>query len=178
MPPSNDPFFGGNSCPGLDADSATAGRQPDVCDTRETGWRLGPDSRLDPINIGSPNPNACAGAPYRDRGFYQRNCAISVFYETPGDPGPDCSVLNFGAHYRPDEDCDGVDDTLEDETCNLATGFCNNKSTIACSSDAQCGATGDLCPFFTETGILRDTNGDGIGDDCQCGDANEDGSMV
>jgi len=35
----------------------------------------------------------------------------------------------------------------------------------------------DRCPQFAGSTVQTDTNGDGIGDACQCGDANGDGSV-
>jgi cysteine-rich repeat protein len=65
-----------------------------------------------------------------------------------GDPGPDCSVANYGIDHRWDDNCDG-------------------------QADFQ-----DLCPFLTEWDQDADGNGDcadGLGGDCrgnecECGD--------
>ena len=42
-------------------------------------------------------------------------------------------------------------------------------------SDGICDVD-DNCPFYATLDVA-DTNGDGIGDACQCGDANNDGSI-
>ncbi len=131
------------------------------CDLREIGWRLSAETRLDPdgtstpadpTDDGDPNPNVCANTLYQYRGFPEEFCTLSVLYDVNGDPGPDCSTLNYRVHFRPDEDCNGVDDTAE-----------------------GANPPGDLCPLFTETNLLGDADGNGRGDSCECGDANRDG---
>lgn len=66
----------------------------------------------------------------------------AVECELDGDPGSDCSGRNYGAFIRPDLNCDGTDDVPN-----------------------------DLCPNYNETDPFSDENGDGRGDECQCGDA-------
>jgi hypothetical protein len=119
----------------------------DFCDLRDIGYRLSPDDRQDD---GSPDPGFCAGTVYVFRGTPNQNCLVSTVYEVNGNPGPDCSVRNYGPHPRPDLDCNGVNDLPGD---------------------------GDLCPSYSETNLLADTNGNGRGDECECGDANLDGRV-
>ncbi len=139
----NDPNCA-NPCPGIG----------DSCDVRENGWRLSPADRLDPQNDGNPNPNICPGAMYWYRGFPEEFCTLSTLFAANGDPGPGCDVLNYRSTFRPDEDCNGTDDTTEGPN-----------------------PPGDLCPFFTEVNMTGDTNGNGRGDDCECGDGNRDGQV-
>jgi hypothetical protein len=149
-------------CPTLDADPDAEGLQPDSCDLLDKGYRLSPEHRF---ADGSPNPNECAGTLYVFRGTPNQDCLISTTYQTTlgfnGDPGPDCSVRNFGPHTRPDLNCNNVDDTTEG----------------ALQAGGVGGPVGDLCPFYSEVDGLLDTNGDGRGDECQCGDANGDGAV-
>jgi hypothetical protein len=133
-------------CPGLDRDPNTAGIQPDRCDLRDFGFRLSPDDRL---LDGSPNPGFCAGTVYVFRGTPKQDCLLSVPFAVNGDPGPDCSVRNFGPQVRPDLNCDGTNDVPQ-----------------------------DLCPSYAELNMLADSDTDGRGDECQCGDANGDGNVT
>jgi hypothetical protein len=66
----------------------------------------------------------------------------NIACEIDGDPGSDCMGRNYGPAIRPDRNCDGVIDL-----------------------------TTDLCPMYNETDPFSDENGDGRGDECQCGDA-------
>ncbi len=102
----------------------------------------------DVLGTGDPNGNTCNTAPFIFNGTPNENCSIAVFYPENGDPGPDCGVSNFLSSLRPDLDCDGVEDTAV-----------------------------DLCPFFSEVDPFIDTNGDGRGDQCQPGDATQDGQL-
>ena len=45
-----------------------------------------------------------------------------------------------------------------------------------CPSGA-CINNGDLCPSLNEINQLLDTNDDGVGDECQCGDQSGDGAI-
>ncbi len=112
------------------------------CDLRERGWRFQPN---DVLADGSPNTTICNTAPFVFRGFPEENCSIIQVYPVNGDPGPDCAVRNYGPHFRPDLDCDGVADGV------------------------------DLCPSYSEIDQLSDTNGNGRGNECECGDATRDG---
>jgi hypothetical protein len=163
-------------CPGLG----------DICDLREIGWRLNPADRiLTPgPNYGRPNPGVCNKGPFVFRGTPRRNCLVGTTYEHcvggtndggicstivdcpggglclgAGDPGPDCAVLSFGANQRPDLNCDGVADELGP-----------NAGTDSEGND-------DLCPSYSETNMIADADGDGRGDECECGDANGDGTV-
>ncbi len=144
-----------NPCPGLG----------ERCDLRSFGgWALATTAQL---ADGSPDPNICPSSAHRYRGFVNNHCSLFRNYDflnaagtaAPGsdrsawgDPGPDCAVPNFGGTIRPDFDCNGIDDTTE-----------------------GANPTGDLCPFYTETNLTGDTNGNGRGDSCECGDATRDG---
>ena len=97
---------------------------------------------------GSPNPNACQGAQWHLKGRPASGCTIVDRFAVDGDPGPGCRIPNFGTQTFPDDDCDGVPDSP------------------------------DLCPALGEFGVTTDTNQDGIGDECQCGDANLDGAIT
>jgi len=98
----------------------------------------------DVLEDGGHNFERCSRAPYALRGFVNQNCWLRQEYpEPPIDPLPGCLLGGFGIHPRPDLDCNGVDDTVP-----------------------------DLCPSHSERDPLLDTNGDGVGDECQCGDTN------
>jgi hypothetical protein len=101
------------------------------------------------------------------RGTPQRECLLSTKYEVNGDPGPDCSVRNFGPHTRPDLDCDGISDRDPDDDDVLVGG-------VDLDGPAP---DDDLCPTYSEVDGLSDTNGDGRGDECNCGDTNNDGTV-
>ena len=147
-------------CPGLG----------DTCDLREMGWRYNPTQRdqTPGPTYGRPNPNVCAKTPFVWRGTPDQNCLTGTVYDPDqdgipgpdGDPGPDCSVLNYGPHQRPDLDCDGVADAL-----NANAGTDDDGSP-------------DYCPNYSETNMTADTNGDGRGDECQCGDADRNGDVT
>jgi len=100
-------------------------------------------TQIDVIPDGHHNPTLCNRAPYALRGFVNRNCWLKEFYDNPIDPLQGCLLGGFGNNPRPDLDCDGVDDVAP-----------------------------DLCPLHSERNPLLDTNEDGIGDECQCGDTN------
>ena len=151
----NDPSCS-NPCPGLG----------EFCDLRtHGGWALAPTSLL---ANGKPDPNICHSSRHIYRGTVNEFCTLFRTYDVVngsgdpavlgsdqtawGDPGPDCSANNMGGTMRPDLDCNGIDDTMEGPN-----------------------PTGDLCPYYTETNLLGDTDGNGRGDDCECGDTNRDG---
>jgi cysteine-rich repeat protein len=153
------------------------------CDFRELGWRFQP---LDIFKdtTGAQNPERCNQSPFFFAGTPETNCSITAYYgvapevgEQPsqegfGDPGPDCTVRNYGWHWRPDLDCDGIDDTEQ--------GRCHPLGETACAVDADCPSGicvngGDLCPLYSEVDQFRDSDGDGRGDECRCGDATRDG---
>lgn len=141
-----------NQCPALG----------DVCNLREEAIRAGTsDFEAD----GSPNPGRCRhnrvrmiGAPVDPVTGLSTGCALGTFFAagTEGDPQPGCQVPNFGGYTRPDLDCDGVEDDTD--------------------GDGQPGP--DLCPAIAEENPFDDSNLDGIGDDCQCGDINGDGAVT
>jgi hypothetical protein len=174
---------GTNSCQGGDpfdpADPAVAsvcddvafgGTAGDVCDFSENGYRvpeadLLPDTRQDPV--------ACAENIRILFGFPNQDCKVPV--DIPeGDSQPGCRLINFGVGGRFDLNCNGLDDAAE--------GRCHPDGGTACAIDADCPsgiciADGDLCPFLEETASFLDTNNDGRGDECQCGDVNGDGAI-
>jgi hypothetical protein len=153
---------------------------------REIGWRLNPADRITTPgpSYGRPNPGVCNKGPFVFRGTPRRNCLVGTSYEHcvggtndggvcstivdcpggglclgAGDPGPDCAVLSFGANQRPDLNCDGVADSLGANA----------------GSDSE--GNDDLCPSYSETNMIADADGDGRGDECECGDANGDGTV-
>ncbi len=65
-----------------------------------------------------------------------------------------------------DSDGDGTGDACD---------VCPNDALDDDDGDGWCGDI-DLCPDISNPGDNGDTNGDGIGDACQCGDVNLDGS--
>jgi hypothetical protein len=158
-------FEGGPGTPfAMDEDFEIPGQQFGVCrNNRTTPCTAGGNEcagladtcdlrergwRFQPNDVladGSPNAARCNTAPFVFRGFPSQNCSIIQFYPVSGDPGPDCAVRNYGPYFQPDLDCDGVLDGP------------------------------DLCPFYSEIDQVSDTNGDGRGDECQCGDSNRDG---
>ena len=137
----------------------------DVCDYSERGLRVGAAGHLnDPASglVGIINPGVCAGGIVRYIGNpidpvtgISTGCWLPGFYEVNGDPQPGCLLQNAGTFALPDIDCDGLADDTD--------------------ADGQPGP--DLCPFFSEANQFLDSNGDGRGDDCQCGDGNGDGAI-
>jgi hypothetical protein len=154
----------GTVCPGFDATPEDGVQQPgepgfvpDACDFRELGWRFQP---FDVLADGSQNTQRCNQAPFLFRGFPEQNCSLAEDYilDGPlgdnGDPGGDCAIRNYGKYVRPDLDCNGVDDT-----------------------DEGASPTGDLCPLYSEVNPFADADGNGRGDECDCGDATADGTV-
>lgn len=123
---------------------------PQACDLRENGYRIDA-AALFPD--GSPNPAICSVNGNRLVGVPNRDCATRKQLGVAADPLPGCLLLNFGIESRPDLDCNFVDDTEQGPD-----------------------ATGDLCPFLAEADAFADLNRDGVGDECQCGDANASGT--
>lgn len=134
----------------------------DTCNLAEEGFRAG----LTDLNAdGSPNPGRCIHNQVSIRGSAidavsgrSTGCAIGGFFAAAdeGDPLPGCQIQNFGTFFRPDLDCDGVED---DTNGNGSPGP-------------------DLCPRLAEIDTFADSNGDGLGDECQCGDGNGDGAIT
>jgi hypothetical protein len=119
----------------------------DTCDLTEPGVRIRPlaDSN------GNPVGTSCGRSLYVIRGTPNEGCSLLTRYEENGDPGMECSTINYGINHRTDENCDGVADQAE-----------------------------DLCPFLTEWENDADTDGDCPGpncrgDECECGDQTLDG---
>jgi hypothetical protein len=157
---------------------------PEICDLREMGWRLNPaDRNLTPgPGYGTATPGICNKGPFVFQGTPQQNCLIGTIYQEnrdctdagapyacctgagtgtcrDPDPGPDCGTLNFGAHQRPDLDCNGVVDTLN------------------ANAGADDDENDDYCPHYTETNLTADADGNGRGDECECGDADANGAV-
>lgn len=155
---------GGNGNTDCEAQGAVTcfGAGVDSCDFDDVGGRVSEEDTILPN--GESNTARC-----NHFGFYlagnavdpgtgrSTGCSLLTFYDVAneGFPQPGCLIGNFGSAFRPDEDCDGVEDDTD--------------------GDGQPGP--DLCPFLTETTPFADANSDGIGDECQCADANGDGAV-
>ena len=152
-------------------DVAFGGIEGDFCNFVEAGHRnfvrgFLPDGRQD--------PTFCTGSINVIQGFPDERCTFPVALPQ-NDPLPGCRLTNVGVDRRPDNDCDGIDDATQ--------GRCAPDGRDACASDADCASGncvngGDLCAFIGERALWTDTNNDGIGDECQCGDANADGAIT
>ena len=167
----NDPFNPADPAQASECDDvAFGGLAGDFCDFREQGYRI-PPAHLLPDN--RPDPIKCPSNIRFMTGFPDRDCRIPV--DIPeGDPQPGCRLNNFGIGGRPDTDCNGIDDSTE--------GRCHPDGVASCSQDSDCVSgicisDGDLCPFLEETSSFLDSNADGRGDQCQCGDVNGDGAI-
>ena len=151
-----------------DADCAT------TCDLSEGGLRFfGATTLGDPA--GSPDSGQCNAVAVRLRGIANFFCSFPESYNRDGDPQLFCRLPNFGTYARPDLDCNGIDDTAE--------GRCAPDGFQGCLSDEDCGGlpciqSGDTCPYYSEEAPFADANADGRGDECQCGDANQDGAIT
>ena len=161
-----DPFSDSNPAlaSGCD-DEAFGGMAGDSCDFREQGYRV-PEADLLPD--ARQNPAVCPENIRFMTGLPDRDCQVPA--DIPeGDPQPGCRLNNFGIGGRPDFNCNQIDDTLE--------GRCQPDGSALCDSDADCDGSpgscilnGDLCPFLEETRPFLDSDGDGRGNQCQCGD--------
>jgi predicted dienelactone hydrolase len=92
--------------------------------------------------------------------------------DNPDDPDGDggCGIgFCFGDDATGDTDLDAVCDDLDLCEGNDASGDTD--------ADGFCDDI-DLCPDIDNTGNNADTNGDGIGDFCQCGDVDANGSLT
>ena len=153
-------------------DVANGGIAGDFCNYVEAGHRnfSGSQTLLD----GRPDPASCISSFTSLVAEAEINCSIPV--DIPdGDPQPGCLLVNFGIDRRPDQDCNEVDDADE--------GRCAPDGVATCNVDADCASGncvngGDLCPFIGEGKLWTDTNNDGIGDQCQCGDCTGDGAIT
>jgi hypothetical protein len=148
----------GTECNNLDGDPNTPGLQPDTCDLREPGLR---QTRPGNLSSGFPDPTRCSTVLAVLRGTPNQYCTLNNKYDVNGDPGSDCLVWNFGFRPRPDLDCNGVEDTVQNG-----------------------GTTNDLCPFYNEYDYFKDTDGDCAGnssrcrgDECECGDQDINGRV-
>ena len=156
-------------------DVAFGGIAGDRCDFSESGYRRFSSNPVNPD--GTQNAQTCKASIISIRAEPDAFCSV------PFDMGQDnlliggCQVVNFGYDARPDFDCNLVDDTTE--------GICHPFGEDRCTVDADCPPDelgnqicitgGDLCPFLGENAAnsFLDSNGDGIGDECQCGDVGD-----
>lgn len=128
----------------------------DVCDFREPGIRIQVQAPQIRDANGDPAPSACGSALAVLRGTPNTGCTLEPRYPVDGDPGPDCGVFNYGVDQRSDANCDGTPDNA-----------------------------GDKCPFLSEWNSAADSDGDCVagvggacrGNECECGDANLDGTV-
>lgn len=145
----------------------------DRCDFSDDGIRG--SSAIEVRADGRANPGSCTGPIITIRAEPGKRCNIPRAFVPQGDPQPGCPLVNFGIEGRPDDDCNGIDDAAE--------GRCHPVGASSCTVDADCDSSpgaqdgicvngGDLCEFLGENGanVFLDTNGDGVGDECQCGD--------
>jgi hypothetical protein len=100
---------------------------------------------FDLLDDGSPDPTTCNRSPHTIRGFPNQDCWIHEDLGLAQDPLPGCLLAGFGYTMRPDLDCDGVSDVIPDK-----------------------------CPWHSERNPFLDSNSDGVGDECQCGDTNSE----
>jgi hypothetical protein len=128
----------------------------DVCDFRERGIRIQVQPRQIRNAAGDPVPTACGSALAVLRGAPMTGCTLEPRYPVDGDPSPDCGVLNYGVDHRDDLDCNGEAD-FPDDKCPFLSEF-----DPAADADPDC-----------DTGVDADCRGD----ECECGDANLDGSV-
>ncbi len=142
----------------------------------------------EPVDVIPGNPYAFEIRAQNGRGMVQRGSGSSYpygYWYFQGEPGG--ADLTFVTHYPTegltrggdtdrdtvcdDEDqCPGEDDIVELPGC---ADPCNDFGGDA-DEDGVCDDD-DLCPGISATDNT-DTNGDGIGDACQCGDVTRDGA--
>lgn len=155
-------------------DTAFGGTAGDRCDVSESGYRAFTANPV--LADGAQNPQTCKASVISVRG------APEAFCNEPVNMGQDnlliggCQVVNFAYDARPDFDCDAIDDT-EQGVCHPVGGACTVDADCPPddSGNQFCITGGDLCPFLGENAanVFRDSNGDGIGDECQCGDTGD-----
>ena len=126
------------------------------CNRGEPGIRVNASDLVSPSGL--PDDNRCSHVSFTlaglgtDANGVSSLCAVPEVW-LPGqgsrDPTLGCLVRNFGSYANPDADCDGVDDRPV-----------------------------DLCPAIAEIDGFADSNLDGIGNECQCGDATGDGAIT
>ena len=131
---------------------------------------------------GSQDPNRCPLSYVRLVGTPGELCSLPL--DIPeGDPQPGCRLFNVGVTALPDYDCNGISDTDEGRCTPVGGALCTDASQCPpCSEDADCASgscitDGDLCPLLSELNPFQDSNDDGIGDECQCGDQGGDGAI-
>ena len=151
----------------------------DSCDTLENGTRVGDD---DILADGTQDPGEC---PSWTHIVGEPNELCAIAFDIPdGDPQPGCRLFNFGIVAQPDIDCNGIDDTVEGRCSPVGNVICSETELCPpCTTDADCPSgscinTGDLCPHLGELNWFEDSNDEGIGDECQCGDGNGDGAIT
>ena len=134
---------------------------------------------------GSHNPIQCKGNPVTIRMSPDEFCTIAT--DTGNNDAlavtvPGCQTINHGVEAIPDLDCSGVDDRAEGRCHPVGRGP-NGDLSFSCSAHSDCDdpagpggdgicITSDPCPHLTEDpdNHFRDSNGDGVGNECQCGD--------
>ena len=164
-------------------DVAFGGIEGDRCDYAINGYIdfAAPNVLPD----GSHNPIQCKGNPVTIRMTPDENCVIAS--DTGNNDAnavtiPGCQHINSGLEALPDFDCNEVDDRLQGRCHPVGRGP-DGDINFQCTQDSDCDdpagpggdgicVTSDVCPFLTEDpdNTFRDSNGDGIGDECQCGD--------
>ena len=184
----SDPFdLSDPALPSTCDDVAFGGIAGDFCDITEDGYRCC-DSDLNAD--GSPTNNRCPNSWWHLEGTPNELCHFPIEV-SGGDPQPGCRLFNIGLNAAPDLNCNGVLDTVEGSCTPAAGGTCTDLALCPpCGSDADCEAAlglapgegqcitgGDLCPAVGELRTLEDSNRDGIGDECQCGDQSADGAI-
>ena len=130
-----------------------------TCKIRMIGLNFGEDGlsnqqQSSVINSdGTPNTEVCQNEGVHFVGTAAAKCSIPerIWLGSEDGPAPDptpfCALGNYGVEARPDLDCDGTIDGV------------------------------DLCPEIIEDNPFLDRNGDGIGNECQCGDPNASGAL-
>ena len=166
----------------------------DFCSLTEDGFR---ESVGDTLADGSQNSTRCPNSWSHFAGTPNALCAIPNDVGIGiADPQPGCRLFNYGVDIQWDLDCNGVPDNEQGRCAPVVTPppppnerfetRCGDDAAVdcpLCTVDAdcpsgQCISDGDLCPALNEINQLLDTNDDGIGDECQCGDQNLDGAIT
>ena len=176
----SDPFDLANPALGSTCDDvAFGGIEGDFCGLAENGFREGVQ---DILPDGSQNTQRCPNSWTHLVGTPNALCHLPL--DIPeGDTQPGCRLFNIGVAPLPDLDCNGIDDTTEGRCTPADFGICDEVAKCPpCSVDAECASgscinNGDLCPLLNEVNVFLDSNSDGIGNDCTCGDQNGDGAI-
>ena len=161
-------------------DVAFGGVAGDFCNLVEPGIR---EENLIKNPDGTQDITQCAQAGFSLVGTPNTMCSINDPLPE-GDPQPGCILPNMGFATRPDYDCNGIDDTLEGRCMPVGGALCSEPGLCPpCANDGECASgicinNGDLCTWMGENNQHLDSNNDGIGDQCQCGDQNGDGAIT